>query len=58
MYKSVILKDGTMGELKLPYTIPNFKFPLRINAKTFVEFTNDVVEYSDKTLAKYKIRSK
>jgi len=33
MYRSVILPDGTLGNLKLSYNIPNFKLPLRIGPK-------------------------
>jgi ATP-dependent Lon protease len=31
MYKNVLLPDGTIGKLSLPYTIPNFKIPLKID---------------------------
>ena len=33
MYKNVILQDGTTGNLKLNYEIPNFKLPLKIENK-------------------------
>lgn len=33
MYNSVVLDDGTTGDLDLGYTIPNFKLPLTINTK-------------------------
>lgn len=31
MYKNVILPNGTLGELKLSYHIPNFKLPLTVD---------------------------
>ena len=37
MYKSVMLPDGTLGKLELPYHIPNFKLPLRIDYKLLAE---------------------
>ena len=33
MYNSVVLEDGTTGDLDLGYTIPNFKLPLVITTK-------------------------
>ena len=37
MYKNVILPDGTTGNLKLEYQIPNFKLPLKIDNKLLHE---------------------
>ena len=37
MYRSVILNDGTLGNLKLNYKIPNFKIPLKIDSKLLFE---------------------
>jgi len=37
MYKSVMLSDGTLGNLNLPYSIPNFKLPLKIDYKLLAE---------------------
>ena len=35
MYRNVILPNGTTGNLKLPYEIPNFKLPLKVDEKLF-----------------------
>jgi len=37
MYKNVMLSDGTLGNLNLPYYIPNFKLPLKIDYKLLAE---------------------
>lgn len=37
MYDSVVLPDGTTGDLDLDYTIPNFKLPLIVNEKLMME---------------------
>ena len=37
MYKNVMLPDGTLGNFKLPYHIPNFKLPLKIDYKLLAE---------------------
>ena len=37
LYRSVVLKDGTTGNLKLPFTINKFKLPLRVDEKLFKE---------------------
>lgn len=31
MYRNVLLPDGTTGDLELPYSIPHFKLPLKID---------------------------
>ena len=36
MYQSVLLPDGTVGDLELCYSIPNFKIPLKIDSKLFL----------------------
>ena len=45
MYKSIVLKYGSVGNISLPYTIMNFKFPLLINPKILVNLTKDIVSY-------------
>lgn len=45
MYRSVILPDGSVGSLKLPYKIPNFKLPLKIDHKLIKELTSDIIKY-------------
>ena len=37
MYKNVVLPNGSLGKLVLPYTIPNFKLPLKIDYKLLKE---------------------
>lgn len=44
MYRSVVLKDGTTGDLQLGYKIPNFKLPLKIDTKLLVTLVNDVID--------------
>jgi ATP-dependent Lon protease len=44
MYDSVILDDGTTGDLDLGYKIPQFKLPLTINIKLFNDLTADMIE--------------
>lgn len=46
MYNSVVLKDGTVGVLKLPYKIPKFKLPLKIDRKLLIELTKEKVTYN------------
>jgi len=45
MYDSVLLDDGTTGELKLPYKIPNFQLPLYVDTKLLVNLTQEKVRY-------------
>ncbi len=45
MYRSVILPDGSVGKLSLPYKIPNFKLPLTIDHKLIKELTSDIIDY-------------
>jgi len=49
MYKRVYLSNGTLGELKFPYKINNFKLPLRLNVKNIIELTKDLIFYNDTT---------
>ena len=35
MYRNVLLSDGTTGSLKLDYSIPNFKLPLKVDSKVW-----------------------
>ncbi len=35
MYNNILLPDGTVGDMKLDYVIPNFKLPLKIDSKLF-----------------------
>lgn len=42
MYRSVVLKDGSTGDLDLGYVIPKFKLPLRINSKLIKNLINDM----------------
>ena len=37
MYKNVLLPDGTTGNLKLDYHIPNFKLPLKVDYKLLID---------------------
>lgn len=41
MYRSVVLSDGTTGKLDLGYTIPNFRFPLKINHNLLIKLTGN-----------------
>ena len=45
MYHSILLEDGTTGNIDLGYTIPNFKFPIVITPKLLVALTKDIVTY-------------
>lgn len=42
MYNSIISKNGT---IKLPYHIPNFKLPLKIDTKLMIELTKDKINW-------------
>jgi hypothetical protein len=44
-HNSVALKDGTVGSLKLPYKIPKFKLPLKIDVKLLKELTKEKIDY-------------
>lgn len=39
MYKNSILSNGTLGDLKLSYSIPNFKIPLKIDYEMLKRLT-------------------
>ena len=40
MYKSILLPDGSLGELQFDYEIPNFKLPLKIDYKLLSDLIN------------------
>jgi len=45
MYDSVLLNDGTTGDLDLGYEIPNFKLPITITPKLLQDLTGNMVSY-------------